>query len=75
MEYQSFMYQVVYRELNITGIYGRKMFETWEMVDNLLKQNKIDMSSFIGKRMKLEEFEKAADIFRDISGRIVFEMN
>lgn len=70
--YENFMYDVVYRELNITGIYGRRMFETWELVNNLLAQNKIDMDSFIGKRMKLDEFGEAAEIFSGISGRIVF---
>lgn len=72
--YDNFMYDVVYRELNITGIYGRRMFETWELVNNLLGQNKINMESFIGKRMKLSELESASKIFNDVSGRIVFSI-
>lgn len=72
LEYENFMYDVVYRELNITGIYGREMFKTWEVVNNLLARNEIDMGSFIGKRMKLSEFGKAVELFNDVSGRIVF---
>lgn len=72
LTYQNFMYGVVYKELNVTGIFGRRMYETWTEVMNILKTGRIDLNSYVGKRMKLEEFEKAIELFPQVSGRIVF---
>ena len=58
LTYQNFMYGVVYKELNVTGIFGRRMYETWTEVMNILKTGRIDLNSYVGKRMKLEEFER-----------------
>ena len=60
------------KELNVTGIFGRRMYETWTEVMNILKTGRIDLNSYVGKRMKLEEFEKAIELFPQVSGRIVF---
>ena len=73
LTYQNFMYGVVYKELNITGIYGREMYQTWQQVGNLLETGKVDLNKFVAKRMKLEEFDQAVDEFANYSGRIVFE--
>ena len=73
LTYQNFMYGVVYKELIVTGIFGRRMYETWTEVMNILKTGKIDLSKFVAKEMKLEEFEKAIEEFSSYSGRIVFK--
>lgn len=73
LTYQNFMYGVVYKELIITGIFGRRMYETWTEVMNILKTGKINLSGFVAKEMKLEEFDKAIEEFSSYSGRIVFE--
>ena len=67
------MYGVVYKELIITGIFGRRMYETWTEVMNILKTGKINLSGFVAKEMKLEKFDKAIEEFSSYSGRIVFE--
>ncbi|MDD3415616.1 MAG: alcohol dehydrogenase catalytic domain-containing protein [Lachnospiraceae bacterium] len=73
LTYQNFMYGVVYKELNISGIYGREMHTTWQQVNNLLETGKIDLHKFVTKKMKLEEFDQAVEEFINYSGRIVFE--
>lgn len=73
LTYHNFMYGVVYKELIVTGIFGRRMYETWTEVMNILKTGKIDLKSFVAKEMKLEEFEKALQDFASVSGRIVFK--
>ena len=67
----SYMYRVVYRELKITGIFGRHMFNTWEMLMQMLKNNKIDLSAYVGKTMPLTDYQEALDIFDDINGRAI----
>lgn len=73
LTYNNFMYGVVYKELIVTGIFGRRMYETWTEVMNILKTGKINLKSFVAKEMKLEEFEKALQEFSSVSGRIVFK--
>ena len=72
LTYQNFMYGVVYKELNVTGIFGRRMYETWTEVMNILKTGRIDLNSYVGKRMKPDELEKAIALFPQVTGRIVF---
>ena len=73
LTYRNFMYGVVYKELVVTGIFGRRLFETWTLVMNLLKTGKIDLNSFIAGEMKLEDFEKANAEFPKYSGRIILK--
>ncbi len=72
LTYHNFMYGVVYKELIVTGIFGRRMYETWTETMNILETGKIDLNSFISKQMKLEDFDKAIEEFPKVSGRIVF---
>lgn len=74
LTYQNFMYGVVHKELKITGIYGREMYQTWQQVSNLISSGKIDLEKFVAKRMKLEDFDRAVEAFANYSGRIVFEI-
>lgn len=75
LTYQNFMYGVVYKELTITGIYGREMYQTWNQVKNLLDTGKIDLNNFVAKKMNLENFEQAIKEFAGYSGRIIFEID
>lgn len=72
LTYHNFMYGVVYKELNVTGIFGRRMYETWTEVMNILGAGKIDLKTYIGNEMKLEQLEEAIQVFPEVSGRIVF---
>lgn len=73
LTYQNFMYGVVYKELIITGIFGRRMYETWTQVSNILRTGRISLNSFIAKEMPIEQFEQAVRDFPQVSGRIVLK--
>ncbi len=75
LTFSNFMYGVVYKELTVTGIFGRRMFESWEMLFNILRTGKIDAESYVGKRMKFEQMDEAVAGFGDVVGRIVFPMD
>jgi threonine 3-dehydrogenase len=63
---------VVFKGIQIHGITGRKMFETWFQTSGLLKSGAIDMDSIITHRLPLEEFEHGFDLMiRGESGKIV----
>ena len=73
LTYQNFMYGVVYKELIVTGIFGRRLYDTWTLVMNILKTGRIDLNSFIAAEMKLEDFETANRDFANYSGRIILK--
>ncbi len=67
----NYMYRVVYRELKITGIFGRHMYNTWELLMSILKNSNINLSAYVGSVMPLTDYNKALDIFNEINGRAV----
>ena len=49
---------VIFNMLNLKGIYGREMFETWYKM-NVLIQSGVDISPVITHRFEVEDFEAA----------------
>ncbi|MGI6126378.1 MAG: L-threonine 3-dehydrogenase [Planifilum sp.] len=58
---------IVFKGVTVHGITGRRMFETWEQTDGLLKTGAIDLEPLITHRLPLEEYEKAFELM--MSGR------
>lgn len=50
---------LIYREIEVMGIAGRKMYETWDDVINILKNENFSLEPVIGGRYALEDFEAA----------------
>lgn len=67
----NYMYRVVYRELIITGLFGRNMFKTWEPMLNLLDAGRVNLKAYVGKVMPMSEYKNALEIFDDINGRAI----
>jgi len=58
--------EVIFKGLNIQGIYGRQMFETWYKMSNMLQAG-LDVSPVITHRFPMDDFQAAFDVMR--SGR------
>ena len=41
------------------GIYGRKMFETWVQMTDLLKENRLNLEPLFRERVPIEDFASA----------------
>lgn len=64
--------QVVFKEATIIGIHGRRMFETWTVMSNLLDKGLLNLDPVITHVLKLEEFEKGFDISnKGIGGKVI----
>ena len=62
---------VVFNMLNIQGIYGREMYETWYKMTVML-QSGLDISGVITHRFPYQEFEKGFEVMRaGQSGKVV----
>ena len=67
----DFMYRVVYRELKITGIFGRHMYTTWDIMESLIRNKRIHLANYIGATMPLDDYKKAMADFDQLNGRAV----
>ena len=52
---------IVLKEAHINGIWGRRVWQTWEQMGELLKGG-LDINPIITHRLKLEDFEKAIEL-------------
>ena len=64
---------VVFNGLTITGIYGRKMYETWYKVTMLI-QSGLDIEPLITHRYHYTDFEKGFEVMRSgNSGKVILD--
>lgn len=64
---------VIFKGLNLRGIYGRRIFETWYKMSAML-QSGLDVSAVITHRYPAEEYESAFDVVRSgRSGKVLME--
>ena len=65
--------QVIFKGLELKGIYGREMFETWYKMTAML-QSGLDISPIITHRFHIDDFQKGFDAMRSgQSGKVILE--
>lgn len=63
--------KVVFNMLTIKGIYGREMYETWYMMESMIRSG-LDISNVITHRFHFTEFEKGFEVMRSgQSGKVI----
>jgi threonine 3-dehydrogenase len=50
---------VVLREISLTGVYGRKIDETWIVTERLLRSHASAVASVVTDRLPLSDFDRA----------------
>lgn len=53
---------IIFKGINLIGITGRKMFQTWIEVRNFLSSKRLDVSPVITHKIPLEDYKKGFDI-------------
>lgn len=71
LEIKQFMKRVAFRELLLTGIYGRKMYETWDIVENVLEVGRLKLESYVAAEIPLSDYEKGIEMFSTLPGRVI----
>ena len=67
--------QVVFKGLQIKGIYGREMYETWYKMASML-QSGLDLDPIITHRLPVDDFEKGFAIMNEgKSGKVILDWN
>lgn len=65
--------QIIFKGLQLKGIYGREMFETWYKMTTML-QSGLDISQVITHRFPIDDFEKGFEIMRSgQSGKVLLD--
>ena len=64
--------QVVFKEATIIGIHGRRLYDTWTTMSNLLDKGLLNIDPIITHVLKLEEFEKGFEILeKGFGGKVI----
>src|SRR6516225_7398108 len=67
---------VIFKGATVQGIYGRRMYETWEQMTALLKAGKLKLEPLFGERVALEKFENAfALLQKGLAGKVLMYPN
>jgi len=67
---------VIFKGATVQGIYGRKMFETWVQMTELLKHNRLNLEPLFHERMPLEKFADAFSLLESgQAGKVLFYPN
>jgi threonine 3-dehydrogenase len=65
--------QVVFKGLQLKGIYGREMYETWYKMVAML-QSGLDIAPVVTHRFPIDEFQRGFDVMRSgQSGKVVLD--
>jgi threonine 3-dehydrogenase len=65
--------KIIFKGLEIKGIYGRRMFETWYTMGALLQAG-LNLKPILTHRMPVKDFQKGFDIMRSgQSGKVVLD--
>ena len=55
---------LINKELSISSVFGRMIWDTWKDTNKLLVSGKVDLRKIITHRFKLSEFEKAMEVMK-----------
>jgi threonine 3-dehydrogenase len=67
---------IIFKGATVHGIYGRKMFETWVQMTELLKSGKLNLDPLFNERMPLDSFSEAFSLLeKGQASKILFYPN
>ncbi len=67
---------IIFKGATVYGIFGRKIFETWIQMTELLKSRKLCLDPLFGERLPLTRFEEAFRLLQDgLPGKILLYPN
>ena len=72
----DFASEIIFKGVTVYGVIGRKMYDTWRQMSELLRAGLVDLAPVITHRVAFEEFEKGiAAITSGEAGKVVLLMD
>ncbi len=59
---------IVFREATVFGVHGRRMFETWTIMQNLIAEKRVDLAPMVSHEFPLERFGDAISLLSRAKG-------
>lgn len=59
----------------LKGIFGRRIWSTWEMLLSLVESGRLDLSGLITHHLQLEEFDQGIELLRGPSAKVIISPN
>ncbi|MGI6781817.1 MAG: L-threonine 3-dehydrogenase [Acholeplasmataceae bacterium] len=67
--------KIVFKGLNVYGVTGRMLPQTWNQIDELLKNHKLQFDKFVTHIFPFDEFEKGFKLMNEgKSGKVVLKL-
>src|SRR6202048_1120620 len=67
---------VIFKGATVQGIYGRRMYETWVQMTELLKANRLNLEPLFAEQLPMEQFEGAFEkLGMGMAGKILMYPN
>ncbi|MGH7545342.1 MAG: zinc-binding dehydrogenase, partial [Gemmatimonadota bacterium] len=67
---------LIFKGLHVTGVIGRRMYDTWIQMRNFLRAGLVDISPVITHRLPLERFQDGLDAMEDgTAGKVILIVN
>lgn len=67
---------VIFKGIDIQGIVGRKLWETWDQMGELLSSGKLDVSPIVTHQFHYSRFSEAMELIAEgKTGKVVFEIS
>ena len=64
---------MIFKGLQVQGIVGRKIWETWDQMGELLRGGKLNLRPVITHQMHFTEFQQAMELMKaGKAGKVVF---
>jgi len=64
---------VIFKGITVQGIVGRKIWQTWDQMGELLKSGKLNLQPVITHQMHYTDFQKAMELMKaGQAGKVVF---
>jgi len=62
---------IIYREAELIGIFGREMWQTWHIAESLLLSNQVDITPVLSARYPLAQFPAAFAAQAKLPGKVL----
>lgn len=65
---------IIMKGTRIVGIHGRRMFQDWQLMQGLLRSDRLNLDPIITHKMKLADFEKGFEAMTGDSGKVILHV-
>ena len=67
---------VIFKGIDLQGIVGRRLWETWDQMGELLKGGKLNLRPVITHQLHYTELSRAMELMKDgQAGKVVFDFS